>query len=84
MGEIILLEQERSTRAVPQPGNCVPVDRVKRVHLHFILLEYQVSTQEHVRGVERQQISVPLASAAKLEKLSDVLKFQHLHTFTHY
>lgn len=38
-----LLEQELSTRLVPQPGNSAPVDHFRRVNLHFILQEHQGS-----------------------------------------
>lgn len=50
------------------PGLCpsqetAPVDRSRRGHLHFILQEYQVITQEHLRSVGRQQIYIQVAPA---------------------
>lgn len=56
MGQMILLEQELSSRLVPQRGNCAPVDDLRRVNLHFIRQEHQVITQQYVQYVDRQQI----------------------------
>jgi len=56
MGQMILQEQELSTRLVPQSGICAPVDRLRRVHLYFIIQECQVITQEHVQSVDRQKV----------------------------
>lgn len=56
IGQMILLEQELSTRLLPQPGNSVPVDHLRKVKLHFILQEHQVITQQCEPCVDRQHV----------------------------
>lgn len=62
MGQMVLLEQELSTRLVPHSGNSAPVDHLRRVHLYFIPQEDQVITQD-VQSVDRQQIQIQVVPA---------------------
>lgn len=64
---MVLLEQEVSTGLVPPPGNCAPMDCLKRVLFYFIP-QHQVITLEHVQSVDRQQIQIQVAPVKCLQE----------------